>query len=411
MTRRATTGLLAAALIAAMSSGCSRVAESSSVQSGGLQDDPQLEATFTRTVIPVGHRPGPLAIADMNHDGKADIIVANIEDETVTVLLGDGKGNFSTSPGSPFACGENPNDIAIGDMNGDGNPDLIIANTQTPHITILLGDGKGGFAPAPHSPFATVSRPHVHGVAVGDFIGDGKLSVVTDSWGNDRIILLPGDGHGDLLNPGKSFDADIHSDQGVRAADFNGDGKLDIVMTNQTKGAVGLMLGDGKGGFTKAPHSPFPAVQVAFAFTVGDVNGDGIPDVAVIPYDRDLTDPQQLGVVILLGDGKAGFTKMRGSPFSLEGCAGPDRVAIGDVNGDGVPDVLVSCAQNARMMVFEGSRNETFRRATIPVKTGWSGLTIGDARGDGKQEIVVSNGELDEARKGQPGTITIFSRK
>ena len=87
------------------------------------------------------------------------------------------------------------------------------------------------------------------------------------------------------------------------------------------------MLGDGKGGFTKAPHSPFPAVQVAFAFTVGDVNGDGIPDVAVIPYDRDLTDPKQLGVVILLGDGKAGFTKMRGSPFSLEGCAGPDRVA------------------------------------------------------------------------------------
>jgi hypothetical protein len=405
-------GALPCAIVAyALLTGCGHTSASSSLQNATLQNDPQLEATFTRTVIPVGHRPGPLAIADVNHDGHPDIIVANMDDRTVTVLLGDGKGNFTPSPGSPFACGENPNDIAIGDMNGDGNPDLIIANTQTPYITILLGDGKGGFSPAPHSPFATTSRPHVHGVAVGDFMGDGKLSVVTDSWGNDSIILLPGDGHGNLLTPGKSFDADIHSDQGVRAAAFNGDGKLDIVMTNQAKGAVGLMLGDGKGGFTRAPHSPFPAVQVAFAFTVGDVNGDGIPDVAVMPYDRDLTDPSQLGVVILLGDGKAGFTKMRGSPFSLEGCAGPDRVAIGDVTGDGVPDFVVSCAQNAQMMVFEGSRNGTFKRATIPVKTGWSGLAISDVRGDGKKEIVISNGELDEAPEGQPGTITIFSRK
>jgi hypothetical protein len=380
-------------------------------QSDARQDDAPLATSFERRVIPVGHRPGPLAIADVNRDAKPDIIVANIEDATVTVLLGDGKGDFTPAPGSPFACGQNPNDIAVGDLNGDGNPDLIIANTQTPYIAILLGNGKGGFTPSPHSPFATTSRPHVHGVAVGDFMGDGKLSVVTDSWGDGKIILLPGDGNGDLLTPGISFDADIHSDQGVRAADFNGDGKLDIVMTNQPDGAVGLMLGDGKGGFTKAPHSPFPAVQVAFAFTVGDVNGDGIPDVAVMPYDRDLTDPKQLGVSILLGDGKAGFTKMRGSPFSLAGCAGPDRVAIGDVNGDGLGDVVVTCAQNARMMVFEGSRNGTFKRATIPVKTGWSDVAIGDLRGDGRQEIVISNGELDEAPKGQPGTITILTRK
>jgi hypothetical protein len=414
--RRRVTGqtmawLVAAGLVAGMSSGYSRVAAGRAVRSGEPQDDAQLATRLERRVIPVGHRPGPLAIADVNHDAKPDIIVANIEDETVTVLLGDGEGKFTPAPGSPFACGQNPNDIAVGDMNGDGNPDLIIADTQTPYITMLLGNGQGGFAPSPHSPFATASRPHVHGVAVGGFMGDGKLSVVTDSWGDGKIILLQGDGHGNLLTAGKSFDADIHSDQGVRAADFNGDGKLDVVMTNQRDGAVGLMLGDGKGGFTKAPHSPFPAVQVAFAFTAGDVNGDGIPDVAVMPYDRDLTDSRQLGVAILLGDGKAGFTKMRGSPFSLEGCAGPARVAIGDVNGDGLGDVVVTCAQNARMMVFEGSRNGRFNRATIPMKTGWSGVAIGDLRGDGRQEIVVSNGELDDAPKGQVGTITILTRK
>ena len=379
-------------------------------------DSPAAQVTHAdELVIPVGKGPGPIALADVNHDSHLDILVANTESETLSVLLGDGKGHFVAAPGSPFACGKQPNDIAVGDMNGDGNPDLIIANTQTPYITILLGDGKGGFKPSPHSPFATTSRPHVHGVAVGDFMGDGKLSVVTDSWGNDKIILLLGDGHGNLLTPGKSFDADIHSDQGVRAADFNGDGKLDIVMTNQPKGAVGLMLGDGKGGFTKAPHSPFPAVQQAFAFTVGDVNGDGIPDVAVIPYDRDLTDPKQLGLAILLGDGKGGFRTMRGSslshaPFSLAGgssstkCVGPDRIGIGDFNGDGLRDVVVSCAQSNSLVFFMGTRDGGFQISSRQLKEiGWSGLAVGDLNGDKKDDVVVSNNGS--------GTITILFSK
>src|SRR5580658_929263 len=148
---------------------------------------PQQSENFRRVIIPTGHRPGSIVVADLNHDGKADIIVANTEDETVSVLLGDGKGHFAPAPGSPFECGAAPNDIAVADMNGDGNPDLIIANTGTPYITILLGDGKGGFAPSPHSPFATQSYPHVHGVVAADFMGNGKPAVITDSWGHDQI--------------------------------------------------------------------------------------------------------------------------------------------------------------------------------------------------------------------------------
>jgi hypothetical protein len=112
---------------------------------------------FSKTVIPVGHGPGSIAIADVNHDGKLDVIVANTIDGTLDVLLSDGKGHFIPAAGSPFPCGKSPNDIATGDFNGDGNLDLVIANTETPYLTILLGDGKGGFAPAPHSPFDTHS--------------------------------------------------------------------------------------------------------------------------------------------------------------------------------------------------------------------------------------------------------------
>ncbi|HKR85637.1 MAG TPA: VCBS repeat-containing protein [Terriglobales bacterium] len=186
-----------------------------------------------------------------------------------------------------------PNDMAIADMNGDGNPDLVIANTQTPYITILLGNGKGGFQSSAHSPFATVSHPHPHGVVVGDFVGDGRPAVVTDSWGNGQILLIPSDGRDNLLLPGKSFAADLRSDAGVRAADFNHDGHLDIVTTSQRNNSVGLLLGDGEGGFRRAPGSPFPAAAESWSFALGDVNRDGNPDVIVTPYERDLADPKQ----------------------------------------------------------------------------------------------------------------------
>ena len=213
---------------------------------------------FDARVFPVGKAPAAIAIADVNHDGKPDIIVANTDDQTLSVLLGDGKRHFAPAPGSPFPCGENPNDIAVADMNGDDNPDLVIANTGTPYLTILLGDGKGGFKPSPHSPFATESHPHVHGVAVADFTGDAKPDVATDSWGRDEILVIPGDGEGNLVLPGKPFHTGKRPYQRLRSADFNKDGNPDIVTTNLGGNTVSILLGDGKGGFRDAPGSSSP---------------------------------------------------------------------------------------------------------------------------------------------------------
>lgn len=349
------------------------------------------DGEFDRVVVPVGKSPAPIAIADVNHDGNPDIIVGNSGDQTVSVLLNDGHRHFTPAADSPFPCGQNPNDIAVGDLNGDGNPDLIIANTGTPYITILLGDGKGGFKPSPHSPFATTVRPHVHGIAIGDFMGDGKPAVVTDSWANDQILLIPSDGQGNLLLPGKFFRADIHTDSGVRAAQFTHSGHLDIVTTSQRDNAVGLMLGNGQGGFRRAPGSPFPAGLETWSFTVGDINGDGNPDVIVFPYQRDLPDPSKLGVTVLLGDGKGGFTAMPGSPLSLAGCQGPDKVGSGDVFGDGLRDIVVSCAQNDKLFIFRQLKGRTFSTSNLQVPTDWSGLAVGTLDSSGKDAIIVSN--------------------
>jgi hypothetical protein len=367
--------------------------------------------TFSKAVFPVGHGPGSIAIADVNHDGKLDIIVANTIDGTLDVLLGDGKGHFTPAAGSPFSCGKNPNDIATGDFNGDGNLDLLIANTETPYLTILLGDGKGGFTPSPHSPFDTRSYPHVHGVAVGDFNGDGKPDAVTDSWGHDQILMFLGDGKGNLVVPGQSFATGKRPYERLRSADFNKDGKADVVTTDLDQNAVSILLGDAKGGLRDAPGSPFPAGRAPWGVAIDDMNHDGNLDLVVIPYAPDVPDPKDVGVTILLGDGKGGFTKMPGSPFSLAGCEGPDRVAAGDFNGDGLRDIAVTCGQNNKLMLYLGRRNGGFTVVTESVQTGWAGVAVADLEGRGKDNIVVSNGLLDSQPRTTPGTITILSSR
>src|SRR6478672_6695960 len=115
--------------------------------------------------LAVGKGPGSVALADFNSDGKPDLVTANELSGDASVLLGNGKDGFSPAPGSPFPAGPNPNDLAVGDLNRDGRLDLAFANHETQHLTVLLGDGKGRFAPAPHSPVTVAVRPHPHGLA------------------------------------------------------------------------------------------------------------------------------------------------------------------------------------------------------------------------------------------------------
>jgi len=355
---------------------------------------------FHETSIPTGKGPKCIAVADVNQDGKLDLIVANADDGNVTVLLGDGRGSFQAAKGSPVPAGHLPNDIAVADMNHDGHPDLVIANTDSPYLTILLGDGKGGFQPAPGSPIDVHSYPHPHGVAVGAFSSDGKLDVVTDSWGNNQIELLEGDGKGGLRTPGRFFHVGRRPYERLRSADFNKDGFPDVVTTNLDDGTVTILLGDGKGGFHESQGSPFQAGAKPWEVAIDDVNKDGNVDLAIIPYERDVTDARQVTITVLLGNGKGGFTPMQTQPLSLEGCHGPDSIATGDINGDGYRDIVVACAESKNMALFLGHAGNQFTRFIKPFAGGWGSIAVADLNGDGKEDLITTNNN--------DGNITIY---
>src|SRR5207244_4327244 len=137
-----------------------------------------------------------IAIGDLNGDGKPDLATANINSNDVTVLLGDGSGGFTEAAGSPIAVGATPISVVIGNLNGDGKPDLATANVGANNVTVLLGDGSGGFTEASGSPFAVASLPP--SVAIGDLNGDGKPDLATANGGSDNITVLLGDGSGDF---------------------------------------------------------------------------------------------------------------------------------------------------------------------------------------------------------------------
>jgi FG-GAP-like repeat len=361
---------------------------------------PDHGARFTETTIRVGKGPKWISAADVNHDRIPDLIVANADAGTVTVLLGNGKGQFHEPAGSPFVAGHLPNDIAIADMNGDGNPDLVIADHQSPFITVLLGDGRGGFHPAPGSPVDVHSHPHPHGVVVADFNEDGHPDVVTDSWGTNQIELLLGDGKGGLQTPGKYFATGRRPYERLRSADFNGDGIPDIVTTNLDDGTITVLLGDGRGGFRNAPESPFPAGAKPWQVAIDDVNGDGRPDLLIIPYERDIPKSSQNAVTVLLGDGKGAFKPMAGSPLPLRGCHGPNSVTTGDLLGDGRHDIVVACAESRNLTIFERDSGGRFTSSSQPFKGGWGAVAFAHLSNNHRGELITANND--------DGTITIF---
>lgn len=344
---------------------------------------------FNPRTLKTGEGTGSVEVADLNKDGSPDIVVALMEDSAVAVLLNDAKGNFSPAQGSPYAANKSPNDIDIADVNGDGNPDLCIANTEVSLLTVLLGNGQGQFRQAEHSPFSVHSRPHTHGITVGDFNGDGKPDLATDDWADNKILIIYGDGQGNFSGE-RFFPAGLRPYQRLRSGDFDKDGHADIITTNLEGNDATVMLGDGDGSFHDAPGSPFPCGDAPFGVAVGDLNADGYPDLAIVDSPTiTAVNAGGDGLWILLDNGAGGFTTMKGSPFKSG--RSPSRVAIGDLNGDKVNDVVVTNYNDQSVTVFYVGDGTVSATPTLKAGRRPNGIAISDLNDDGKNDIVVGN--------------------
>ncbi len=353
--------------------------------------------SFEVIKINVGKAPGSVEVADLNNDKIPDLIIGSEQDSSATILLGKGKAQFEQAKGSPFFAGHGVNDIAIGDFNNDGNVDLAFANTDRKYLTVLLGNGQGNFIAAPKSPFPVEVIPHVHGIAAADFNNDDRLDLVTDSWGNDQVEILFGDSINGFKTPGTFFKVGKMPYQRLRVADVNMDGNIDIITTNLEGHNVTILLGDGKGNFNEATGSPFPCGDAPFGVAIGDVNADGRPDLAIInsPASMGGASTGINGLTVMLGSGAGNFTIMKGSPF--EAGKIPNRVAIGDVNGDGVNDIATSDNGSNKIYLFLMNKNgSVLSQSAITVGNHPKGIAIADLDGDGKGDIVVcSNSDND----------------
>jgi hypothetical protein len=288
--------------------------------------------TFTEAIgspFAVGVNPSHAAVGDFNGDGKLDLAVTNNFDRNIWILLGNGAGQF-TLAGSPIPTRDSRT-LGVADFNRDGKLDIAAENYATNDVSILLGNGNGTFTEALGSPIPVGTTPT--SVAMGDFNGDGKLDLAVGNALSDNISILLGDGAGGFgAAPGSPIPVGVEPLGSVGVADFNGDHKLDFAVANFGSNNVSIMLGDGTGGFASALGSPIGLGSQAVWVGVADFNGDNKLDLAVSNYNSNT-------VSILLGDGTGSFTFSGALPTAGSGAG---YLEIGDFNGDNKPDLAVS---------------------------------------------------------------------
>jgi FG-GAP-like repeat/FG-GAP repeat len=248
--------------------------------------------------LAAGVGPIGVTVGDLNRDGRADLAVADVGADGVSVLLGDGLGAFGAATG--FAAGDSPRTVAVGNLDGDANPDLAVANADSNDVSVLRGDGAGRFAPA--TSYAVGRSPR--SVVLADLNGDGHLDLVVSNADSSNVSVLLGDGSGRL---GARTDfAGVHGPESVAVADLDRDRRLDLAVANSYTfpGRLSVLLGDGNGGFARTANFTVGAGPVSVA--VGDVNGDGRPDLVTANFGSD-------DVSVLTG-GPAPWFRGSGSP-------------------------------------------------------------------------------------------------
>jgi hypothetical protein len=327
------------------------------------------------TNFPAGSFPGSVATGDLNGDGSPDLAVANTDSGNVSVLLGTGTGSFGAA--TNFAVGSEPRSVAISNLNGDTFPDLAVANSglASNNVSVLLGTGTGSFGAATN--FAAGTNPN--SVAVGDVNGDGVSDLAVANAGSANVSILLGTGAG-AFGTATNFPVGLVP-RSVVIGNLNAGTSADLAVANSGSNNVSVLPGTGTGTFGAA--TDFGVGNTPFSVAIGNLNGDGFADLVAANLNSS-------NVSVLLGASNGSFSTATNFPAGV----GANSVAIGNLNGDGFADLAVTSTASSEVSVLLGTGTGSFGVATSSeVGTTPSSVAIGDLDLDSNPDLAVSNAD------------------
>ncbi len=336
--------------------------------------------------------------ADINGDGKLDLIEVDRSDNTVSVFINTtptGAATTSYAPRRTFATGNLPWAVAVADLNGDGKPDIVVANFYGSSVSVLTNQTATGATTASFSAqatFNTGSSPM--SIAISDINGDGKLDILVADVGANDVAVLRNTTTTGAAAP--SFAAYLSLSAGaapsaVASADLNGDGKPDIVVSNKDDGTISVF----QNTTTVATSPTFSAQKILsvgnqpYGVAIADFNGDGKSDVVVANYASNTVS------ILLNATTTVGGTVAFAAQQTFDG-GNPYAVTTADINGDGKPDVIVAVPGNSTAAVLlntSGSGGLNFASPMyLSVGSSPTAIATTDANSDGRVDIVSANG-------------------
>jgi hypothetical protein len=281
-------------------------------------------APFTTGAYPTGG-----AIADFNGDGKLDVITADYHGNSVSILLNAGTGTGALLPRVtyPTLDGAETSNLAVGDLNNDGNPDVVATNPQQHSVTLFIGRADGTLIKAQDIQVGVTNAAQPYSAAIGDFDGDGNADLAIAEETSGTIIVRLGKGDG-TFQPEASYEIGGVRDYIIITHDMNRDGKLDLLSANRGSDNVSVLIGRGDGTFRKPILSSLKPSVGPYSIAVDDFNQDGVPDIVTANFmSNDST--------VLLGIGTGNFEPViNAGPTGIH----PYGIATGDFDGDTHPD-------------------------------------------------------------------------
>jgi hypothetical protein len=269
------------------------------------------------------------------------------------------------------------------DVNGDSKPDIIVANNGGNNVGVLLNSGDGTFLP--QRTYSTGSRTYPPAVAVGDVNGDNKPDIIVTNQNADTVGVFLNSGDGTFLS---QTIYSVPKGSGVTSpavVDVNGDGKLDIIVANYGGNSVGVLLNSGDGTFLPQTAYPTGAGSNPRSLSVVDVNSDNKPDIIVANYNG-----SNAGVLLNIGDG----TFLPQTTYSTGSNSNPQSVSVVDINCDNKPDIIVANSGNDNVGILLNSGDGTFLpQTTYSTGSGSNprSVSVIDVNHDNKPDIIVAN--------------------